>query len=758
MARNGLKVWLSLTLQELVTLGEIEVAVATEHTGKQTDALLLAASCGREWSSRVVFLIYRRPGFPDLPPNFDLESGWPRAGRSSARWDGQLEPRPVRKLTPQLTPVDILRDLFGIEDLEPISPAAAFRLHKESGQLHEIPQVRLLLSSDHRSADHLRMCGRRFLRRVFTPQTGAVQAAPVGLPGRRAVGSARAPGGLADDTPVVHYARDAANKIVAIELAAADPGQPCFFDPCESLTRTFLGPCRLSNPVTLWLSSNRPLFHADPARGYSHAIARVVRTSLLRDAMVAEHREIYQGLGFEPDRIPPMKNSPDSRAAQLLEQLALRHAAGSEVLADLLALQALMRQGNPAEVGVACGPGRPGGPTGSHDDVLIGGSGRRLWREAPGRDHLRELDLRECSNGVAEDKLLCCGRPAIYEPGDAVRSLLQMVHELQKIARHGTWFILVGDATGADHDGPIPRTAAANSATRSEWPPAAGSGPAAPRPAAATIPSRIVTADTWELIQALPAALRRAYEGLSAKVGVFYPSALIAADGLQYDSLRRQLGASRTGRRTWLDVARRRLVTVEEWSPDNVTLAVPLRDASRLIAGTRGETSDAGPSRGGEQVRGLFGGSLLRALANPDHAIGNVVAANVITAAAGAAAWSILQTLNGYHVFGEHCSYRRDQIPALPLAGCLKMQPDYPARRAEAGGPIPFVPADEVPLDDGEFQDWLRARVRWFLGQAATSPVDRCRFEHREPQQRTTLDAPACDQVGTDIEYARSSR
>ena len=62
----------------------------------------------------------------------------------------------------------------------------------------------------------------------------------------------------------------------------------------------------------------------------------------------------------------------------------------------------------------------------------------------------------------------------------------------------------------------------------------------------------------------------------------------------------------------------------------------------------------------------------------------NAVAANQITAAGRALAFTMMLSLNGIQVITDGCTYRRDHIPACTLAECLEMMPDYALRHADA--------------------------------------------------------------------------
>ena len=761
MPRSGLPARKRLTLQDLVELGEVEVAVDTEFTGEETNTIQLAT---RSPTGQIIIQLYHAAKIPTLPRGFDLDSRWPQAERSSARWDGRIELRRARKITPDLSPAAMLRDLFQLRGLEPVSRSEGFRLLPHPRQLGDVPKIRLVLIGHYLPVDLLRMFGREFLQGVFTPEPGDVLPPPVGLQQNYGVGFTGNPGGSHHSVPIVQFARDSAGNLVAIELATIDTIRPFGTGSLDDLCRTFLGRGKIGDLTPAEKADMRALFRADPARAWAYAIADVVQTLQLLDAMRAEHRAIYQQFGFAPDKIPPMKYFQGARAAQLLEQLALRHAAGSAALANPASLQALMRKGGAARFGGEGGYSRLGGQTGHvPGGLLFSRTGDKLWHEAGEPDRFCDLDLRGCYNRVTQDMMLYCGRPVVYEPGDADKSLKTVVREIRPHCPPDGWFLRVSGTIGEGQNTLIPSTldavTYANYRQNRHRQPREDDEPARSRLFTREIRSGVVTADTWALIQLLPAALRRQYEALTVESCVLYPTRLIAADGSAFDALTQQLGTTVAGWRTEFEPQYNRLQITEVWSAADVALAVPLGGVTRRIAEFRREARGAEAGRGGrEQVWKLLGNSLYGAIASPHFAVGNAVAANVITAAARAAAWAIFQALNGFQVVTDGCTYRRDQIPALSLAECLALQPDYQVRRAEVGGPIPFVPADEVPLADGEFQIWLRAHVRKFLGGAAGSPVDRFELEHKAYRGRTTFDALVCDGVANDIKLARSPR
>jgi len=146
-------------------------------------------------------------------------------------------------------------------------------------------------------------------------------------------------------------------------------------------------------------------------------------------------------------------------------------------------------------------------------------------------------------------------------------------------------------------------------------------------------------------------------------------------------------------------------------------------------------------------------------LAGRHQVTGNAVAGNVITAAGRAGAFALINALNGIQVITDGCTYRRDQIPACTFARCLELQPDYGLRRAENGGPIPFLDPADVPVDDGAFTTWYRSHVRRFFGldaEAPASPFDLHGLEHKTTPGRASFDALACDGGNCSVKCSRA--
>ena len=203
------------------------------------------------------------------------------------------------------------------------------------------------------------------------------------------------------------------------------------------------------------------------------------------------------------------------------------------------------------------------------------------------------------------------------------------------------------------------------------------------------------------MIACLPEGLHRRYKGLVVESIVCYPDRLIATDGAAYNNLTARLGRPTVPWATSWDFAALAEVTVRPFTADHVSLRFPLREVATRIGDLRSEARRR-RDKGRERCWKLLGNVLFGVLAGWGQ-VGNVVAGNVVTAAGRAAAFGLVHGVNGFQVNTDGCMYRHDQIPAVSLAKCLRLQPDFMTRRAEEHGPIPFYAPKEVPKGDEEF-------------------------------------------------------
>src|SRR5262249_61822783 len=118
---------------------------------------------------------------------------------------------------------------------------------------------------------------------------------------------------------------------------------------------------------------------------------------------------------------------------------------------------------------------------------------------------------------------------------------------------------------------------------------------------------------------------------------------------------------------------------------------------------------------GGDLAWKVPANSMYGVLASSPLPTNNFVGANQVTAWARAEAFALSQALNAVQTITDGCTYRLDQIPACTYAECLRIKPDYPIRRAEAGDGIPFVDSATIPTDDNGYTSWYRQHVKTFF-------------------------------------------
>ncbi len=264
-----------------------------------------------------------------------------------------------------------------------------------------------------------------------------------------------------------------------------------------------------------------------------------------------------------------------------------------------------------------------------------------------------------------------------------------------------------------------------------------------------------MTPATWTVIRALPPGMRDEHEALTADSIIFYPRKLAAANGMEFDALFDKYRHDGLPWETTLDLAGMQVIQRERIGADCVTLTYPIAEYAALIGQFRkGAQLKEGKGSGLDQAWKVQANTMYGVLASSHLPTNNVVAANQITAHARAEAFVMSQALNAVQTITDGCTYRLDQIPAMPFAECLIVKPDYPIRRAEGG--IPFLDPATIPRNDAEFTAWYREHATWFLG--ADGPEYDALFgthplEHKKTgvSGRVVFDALACDGSGNYI-------
>jgi len=712
----------------------IRLAVDTEYQGAETLTIQFAVRAG----GGVRVQLYHSP---DVPPP-------PRGcfGRSfTGRFGERVLVLPAKPISAGLSPAGVLADILGL-------PAADFLSRHEGDALHRAgdrgrgraaepsrpPRVEVNLVGHFLRADLLRAFGRDFYAGLLAPPD---RPPAVALRDGRVMGFAGT-GGVADRfaDPVVEYVADG-GAVYELRLGTTDTNCVCGPTRLDDLARSYVGVAKDETLGDADKGRMTAVFR-DPTRtadAYRYAAQDAVLTLLVAERMREQHADLYAGFGIPPGDVPPMHGTPGLRVANLALQHA-RHtaAAGSAVLgaagdgpAGLNRLKELARRGSAAALsdGRVSRYGKQTGDT--HGGLLYSRTPYTFFHEAPGQ--FRDLDLKSCYPAIIRKMVVYVGRPVVLEPGQATWSLERVVEYLHEHADGDhAWFVKVSGPIRGFSNTLIPSTvdALSNDNFRSR----------AARKANASVLGRkdrdglreraddrkytalltdevnagVVTWATWLMIQTLPPAARRQYEGLRAETVVFYPRKLAAGSGAEFDALVKKYrrGGHAVDWRQELDLDGMTLTTVEDVDEKYVSLRYPVGElADRLVELREGAGKDT--------AEGLLYKTLANTVygvfASPFLPTSNPVAGNVITGAARALAYAMTQALNAHLVITDGVLYRRDRVPTGTFADRIKKQPDYPLLHAADG---PFIDPNTIPEADTAFTDWYVGHALRFFGVA----------------------------------------
>jgi hypothetical protein len=738
------------TLQALSEKGTIEIAIDTEFKDAHTLTIQVATwlshrQCGVQ--------VYQSPAIEPPPSDFRLDEHLSIDSDQYGRFFENAVLRPTKTITPDLSPVRMLIDLFGLKGVEAVSrhhgqllaAQAANKTQKNNNSGWTVPAIRLVIIGHFLTADFGRMFGREFYAHLFTSQPDGEQA--LAFSNRKVIGLAY-PGSPFARAPIVEYALDSDGNLYQIRLETRDT--QLALDPkasLDDLSRTFLGRGKDQDITAADKQDMLRTFREKPREAYAYAIRDVVNTLLIHEQMQVMDADIYESFGVTGADIPPMKATVGSRNSHLMVHMTARAATGSTLLAKDRALKNLMKKGGLLAFGGERAASRFGLQTGQfHGGLSYSRTPTRLWDQAPGM--LADVDMASCYSRIISNMNVYWGRPVVHESGNKTMTLSQAVRFLSKSCQRDAWYIRVSGEIKAGYNALIPSTRDAITEANYRRNRPKNEDRSGAKLFFGEINSGVVTGATWAMIQALPPALRQEYEALSAESLVFYPHAFVASDGIEYDRLVEQLGLQLFPWSADIDLESRIRSIEEPIDADYVSLRFGIGDLARAMIDRREQAKQRDGKKSGSALGWkLMANNLYGVLGSEHFPTGNAVAANVITATARAGAFALVQSLNGYQVITDGCTYRRDQIPACTYADCLRLQPDYPIHRAEAGGPIPFLDPADVPSDDAEFTAWYRDRNRCFFeveGDTANHPFTIHALEHKQTAGRTSFDALAC--------------
>ena len=600
------------------------VAVDTEF--KDTHTLTVQAAA-RIDPDIIAVQLYRSADVPELPEDFDVNAYLPLTREGYGRFCKHVYLRPVKLLTPDLSPAWMLRDLYGISGLEPFARSQGEDFIQRLGTPDEpgqeavplnvtwkkkpgawtVPVVKLSLVGHFLRADFCRIFGRQFYD--VLKATRANGQNEVVMRCRKLLEFVERKGQRQLPVPVLEYLlKD--QQFFGLALEMRDTMFPYGPGSLDSHSRTFL---KLGKSDSLSLAEKQDMqatFQGRTRDAYGYAMVDAVNTLLVYEEMKNKDRAIYGAFGFGDKGVPTLRATLGSRVSTFLKKTTLRDTVGTAKTLGTTKLEALMHKGGLSlftEHPDASKYGRQTGTT--HGGLLYSRSPTRFWHEARGM--LRDVDMSGCYNSIIGKLNVYWGRPVIFESGSKPLLLKDAVAFVQQHSAPHGWFIRATGSIKGYFNALIPSTENAITSLNykqvhrggkrrgvsqrvfqleAERDPASvdkkkyGSKLYAQR-----IESGIVTQETWLMIQALPEAVRQQYEALTADSIIFYPSKLVARDGLHYDALLKEYANEELPWEATLDLKDMELVQREKIDDDYVSLQYPIGEYARKIGAFRKE-------------------------------------------------------------------------------------------------------------------------------------------------------------------------
>jgi hypothetical protein len=757
------------------TGGEVRIACDTEFEGPHTLSIQFATRTGDD----IVVQVYRSPAIPPPPSNFDVEKYVPVGLRPRIK---RIIVRPVREITPELSPARVLFDLFELQNFHVMKKRDGDGLRR-AGLLAAPLTVHLI--AHFWTADFFRVFGEQFYTSLIEAQIkrgGRIVIQTQKLLGFKEV----ARGANRYQDPVLQYVlkEDDDDVVHPIRIRTFDTLLPFGKVNLGDHAQTFLGVTKLSAISKKDKERMRRTFRRKPGKAYGYSILDVILTLLVEERMREEDRRMYKTLGFEEKAIPPLRATQGARVAETITLAIARDTAAGSTL--------LSRKGEPLQGGgagaVAMGKVKALLTKGSGDFIAgekISKFGKQtgeahgglLFSRSPaeffhaGVGHFRDVDLSGCYASILGRMSLYVGRPVVHEPGPGKMRLKDAIPFLSEYA--ASWDAWIIKASGPIKQMPnvlIPSTSkalthanyqkrVAKKRAKSkrygfifDWLYEARKATGNACLFTDVIEAGIVAWPTWLMIQALPPAARAEYENLEVETILFYPAKMVADSGPEYDSLVEKYALAKAPWTETLDMDSMQQVTVEQFDSDYVSLRFPIGGLAKKVLQFRQEAkAKYGKGSGAELGWKQHGNTMYGVAASRYLVTNNVVCANVITATARALAFAMQLSLNGFQVITDGCTYRRDRVPDATLAECLAASAEYPIRRVDEG--LTYVDAGAVPEEDEAFTAWYRQHVKrffavedaaydWLFGIHA--------LEHKrcgEPE-RVSFDGLCCDGSG----------
>jgi hypothetical protein len=742
------------------------VAIDTEYQGTHTLTIQAAA---RIEPDTIAVQIYYSPDIPPPPAAFDIGAYIPE---KYGKFCPNVILRPAMPISPDITPLWMLRDLFdicpaellyreeGLRRLESFTPANA----RETNHGNAIPSLLIRVAAHTLTVDFLRIYSKGFFDLLnYAPG----MRSQICIQARKYPRLAEINGRRQNSKPVVEFLLHG-DEMYAVQIDHRDIARIYHSNASlEALSQTFLGigKCRVITDEEK--ADMRRVFHVRTGDGYGYAAVDAVNTLLVYERMQAVDRQMYREFGIPEERVPRMRSTLGSRVSAFIET-GVCQAIGtdSRELASKTAVISLMKNG-----GIKLFENRPsasryGKQTWQvHGGLLLSRSPTRIWHESAG--NIIDVDFTGCYAALAAQLHAYFGRPVIYEPGATAMTLREGVRLMEQLADADAWMIKATGEMPTIQNALVPSTEGA--ITSQNYRPRLRTGkrrqqqrqalhleilqdPAlqdaqGARLYSGYVAAGVVTHATWKMIQAMPQDLREQYENLTVDTLLYYPELLVAENGKQFDELVDRFHNPDLPWRSTLEHDGLEIVTREAIDHENVSFRYPLGKVVQRMIKLRNEAKQQGNS-GMDAAWKAQSNTVYGVLSSQHMLVQNVLAANQITAWARAAVYGVGMALHAVQINTDGCSLRRDQIPACTFAECLRRMPDYPVRRADAGDGIPFLDPATVPLDRDGFAAWYREHLRRFFGddhpEPLFEPLD-LRLKLHGRDERPCVDALACD-------------
>jgi hypothetical protein len=513
----------------------------------------------------VVVQIYHNPLIPTPPADFDWSRFLDLSPEHYGRFANRIIVRPVLPIIPDLSPLRILTDLYGIGGVESLSVSdgraivqstdfqPANGIWDERRGIWNLSMIHLQVVAHFVTADLFRFVGARFLRDLLLGQTTdpVVQVRQRKFPMFIETGT-----GAKIHTPLVEIARISPDRYYGMRLSVRDTIAPFGPAKADDHFRTFL---RLSKVDRLSAEDLRDMVRTFRTRtdlAYGYCAVDAVNVLLTYEQMFLADRKLNIDLGIPAVLVPEMRATLGSRVStSILQRTFTGFARGSKKIGSRRKMKVLMAHGGRDLFRLEPRASRFGEQTGEvHGGLLYSRSPTRFWHESRGM--MRDVDMAGCYNTILNDMSVYWGRPVILEPGEDAMTVAKAVEFAREHANDDAWLIRASGDFPLGVNALIPSTV--DALTVRNWTeetkrrkqrrvarkgfvfdelmkPAAKDG--CSRLYTHVVENGVVTAATWAVIQALPDAHRKLYENMLIDSLVLYPRILAADCAAEFDQL-----------------------------------------------------------------------------------------------------------------------------------------------------------------------------------------------------------------------------